>query len=83
MGFDKGFGIGGLGRQTEEPRPVPNTEAACVGCGHIYPKRHLSHGACPDCAGHCDFCGGFFPKTQLMGASTGTACPTCYDLASD
>lgn len=82
-GFDKGFGIGGLGRHIEEPQQVPPDESACVGCGHTYPQSHLSNGACPDCSSKCSFCKGFFPKTHLMSASMGTACPDCYDRASD
>lgn len=81
MDFDKGFGIGGLSRHIEEPQQIPD-KAACVTCGRVYPQSHLSHGACPDHSGQCDFCKGFFPKTHLMSASMGTACPDCYDKAS-
>lgn len=84
MDFDKGFGIGGLGRHIEEPPQVPDKDkAACIICGHVYPLSHLAHEACPDCSAQCDFCKGFFPKTHLMSASLGTACPDCYDGASD
>jgi len=82
MDFDKGFGIGGLGRHVEELRQIPPDEAACVSCGQVYPQSHLSHGACPDCSMRCDFCQGFFPASHLMNASLGTACPDCYDQAS-
>lgn len=83
MDFDKGFGIGGLGHHIEEPQQVPPDEAACVVCGDVYPQSHLAHGACPDHSAQCDFCKNFFPKAHLMSASLGTACPDCYDSASD
>lgn len=82
MDFDQGMGIGGLGRHIEEPQQAPS-EMACIVCGNVYPLSHLSHGACPDHSVRCDVCGGFFPKTHLMSASMGTACPDCYDRASD
>ena len=84
MDFDKGFGIGGLGRHIEE-QPVPSQKdsASCVVCGDIYPLSHLSNGACPNHSTQCDFCKGFFPKAHLMSASLGRACEGCYDGASD
>ena len=67
--FDKGFGIGGLGRHVEPP--VIPIEA------------QLSRQAARECNYVLCDCGHRVPAAQVMSASLGTACPDCYDRMSD